>query len=52
MQYKHTLSAYVSASELEAVLFLWLVTIGHTLKHVLAVSVFLHLHVEYYPVLA
>lgn len=50
MQYTHTLSAYVSASELEAVLFPWLVTTGYTLKHVLAVPIFLHLYVEYYPI--
>lgn len=48
IQYAYTYSAYISTSELEA--FSWLLTICHTLKYVLAVSVFLYLYVGYYPV--
>lgn len=43
MQYIHTLSVHVAASEWEAVLYPRLVTIVHVLKYVLAVLVFLHL---------
>lgn len=46
MQHSHTLFAYGSASELEAVLYPWLVSIIHVLKYVLAVPVFLHLYVK------